>query len=472
MPAAHDDTTPAHGTEHAANRRRDVVDWGGRSSARNRRQLTRRRRLLTTALAVALFWPLPLIALTEKPGSESIGTVFAAGIGYIALTGIVIQVVLPSRLQGIGGPFGIDVLLRVHRVLGMTTLALVLVHVGVLFADDRDRIALLDVTSSPLRAKAAVAALAALLLIAVTSLWRRRVRLRYESWRLVHLLLSTVIVAGALVHVVLVEEYAASTLLRWAVVGFTLCAAFALFTLRVLRPLRNARRRYVLVDVRQERGSATTLQFQALGHDGLDFSPGQFVWLKPANRPFVLVEHPFSIASSACRRDRPAVTIKHAGDFTSTVGAMRPGTVMTLDGPHGSYAPQLVDQGFVLIVGGVGITPAMSIIRTLADLGDPRPVQLVYGSTDPDAITFREELDELERSMNLHVVHVLSHADAAWSGERGFIDVDLLDRVLPRDAATRNVFVCGPPAMVDSVEAALEGFTMPHHVHVERFGGV
>lgn len=62
----------------------------------------------------------------------------------------------------------------------------------------------------------------------------------------------------------------------------------------------------------------------------------------------------------------------------------------------------------VLIAGGVGITPMMSMIRTLADRGDRRPVVLIYGSRDWDTITFHEELEALKARLDLTIVHVLS----------------------------------------------------------------
>ena len=67
----------------------------------------------------------------------------------------------------------------------------------------------------------------------------------------------------------------------------------------------------------------------------------------------------------------------------------------------------------VLIAGGIGITPMMSMIRTLADRGDARPVILLYGSKDWDSITFREELEALKARLNLTIVHVLAES-AGW----------------------------------------------------------
>ncbi|MDQ3966209.1 MAG: hypothetical protein M3246_07145 [Actinomycetota bacterium] len=91
------------------------------------------------------------------------------------------------------------------------------------------------------------------------------------------------------------------------------------------------------------------------------------------------------------------LSIKASGDFTSKVATLKPGTTVYLDGPHGAFT---VDRhegpGFVLIGAGVGVTPLMSILRTLADRGDVRPCYLFLNNRDWESITFREEIEELK----------------------------------------------------------------------------
>ncbi len=101
--------------------------------------------------------------------------------------------------------------------------------------------------------------------------------------------------------------------------------SLGLVELRLLRPLRLARRPYLVERVAEERGGATTLALRADGHRGHRFRPGQFAWLKLAEARHALVEHPFSYSSSACRPERPAFTIKAYGDFTSRVPQLRAG---------------------------------------------------------------------------------------------------------------------------------------------------
>ena len=151
-----------------------------------------------------------------------------------------------------------------------------------------------------------------------------------------------------------------------------------------------------------------------------------------------------------------AFTIKALGDFTSTISDIRPGERAYLDGPYGAFS---VDRykaaGCVFVAGGVGITPVISMLRTLADRGDERPLLLIYGSKDWDSITFREELDELKKRLNLQVEHLLTDPPPGWPGESGRVTAEVLGRLIPRDRNIRQYYVCGPDPMMDSVEAAL-----------------
>jgi ferredoxin-NADP reductase len=140
-----------------------------------------------------------------------------------------------------------------------------------------------------------------------------------------------------------------------------------------------------------------------------------------------------------------------------------------LDGPHGSYRPGAHADRFVLIAGGVGITPIISLLRTAADCGDRRPFRLIYRSRRQEDIIFREQLDQLEQQLDLRVVHVLSDPHPGWTGEAGFIDDALLARHLPRDPSGAEVFLCGPPPMLATALAGLRRLGVaPEHVHTEQ----
>lgn len=153
---------------------------------------------------------------------------------------------------------------------------------------------------------------------------------------------------------------------------------------------------------------------------------------------------------------------------------IQPGTRVWLDGPYGVFSPdQDQGPGYVLLGGGIGITPLYSMCRTMADRGDVRPVFLFYGGRDLQELTFRPELDQLTRHMNLKCIYVLEHASADWRGEAGFIDAKLLRRYLPEQYKRFLYFICGPLAMMDTMERVLPTLGIaPENVDTERFAEV
>jgi predicted ferric reductase len=430
-----------------------------------------RRMLLLGGYVFVVLAPMAFL-LVSRPGDDLTAAIaFAAGLGFAALVVLALQLVLPARARIFTEPFGIDVLLRFHREMGIVAAALIVAHVVVLMVDDPGRLSLLNPFAAPWRAVAGVAALAALLTLLASSTLRQRLAISYEGWRGIHLTLGLVIVGASVAHVLGVGRYLALGSFRGIALLVIVAAALGTFVLRVGRPFAATGRPYVLEEVRPEHGAAVTLALRADGHDGLSFAPGQFAWLKLAKAPYALSEHPFSLSGSAEDGGRPRMTVKALGDFSERAGELPPGTRVLLDGPHGSFRPVLPDAGYVCVCAGIGITPAMSLLRTLADRGDRRPVTLVDGNRTWGDVTFREELDALrERLPGLDVVHVLSRPDDGWTGERGRIDARLLARVLPADYQARNVLVCGSPAMADDVSRALLALDVPAtHLHVERF---
>lgn len=148
-------------------------------------------------------------------------------------------------------------------------------------------------------------------------------------------------------------------------------------------------------------------------------------------------------------------------------GALRPGAEILVDGPHGEAVDEAA-AGRMLVAAGIGITPALSVIRTAAESGDRRPLILLYRSRTWEEVTFREDLAALAaRLPNLRVVHVLSRPGRGWLGERGRIGAEHLRRHAPASAAGWRALVCGPPGLVATASATLRALGLP--VQVEGF---
>jgi predicted ferric reductase len=420
------------------------------------------RRLLVAVYGVVLLAPLILISGVMKAGAHGSLVVFSDALGFVALSLLALQVVVSGRWAGTTRSFGLRPVLSLHRQAGRALVALVLLHVVVLVLDDPARVALLDERAAPPRVRAGMVALLGLVALAGTSLWRQRLRLSYERWRAVHLACTALVIAAAFAHVVWVNAYTSVPVVRWSVLALVLAAAVALFWTRVARPYATAVRPYRVLAVRRERGDAVTIELAADGHDGLRFEPGQFARLRAADCLYGMDDHPFSLSSSAQRPHRPAFTVKALGDFSTSLADLCVGTEVLVDGPHGERVHEAgAVRGRLLLAAGIGITPALSVLRTAAERGERRPILLLYGSRRWEAVTFREELDALERELNLRVVHVLSRPEPDWQGERGRVGEQLVRRYAPRDLAGWSALVCGPSAMVAEAASTLRRLGMP-----------
>jgi predicted ferric reductase len=114
-------------------------------------------------------------------------------------------------------------------------------------------------------------------------------------------------------------------------------------------------------------------------------------------------------------------------------------------------------KSFVLVAGGMGIAPMMSLLRTAAERGDTRPYLLFYAIDSWEDATFRDEIEALTHKLKLEVVYVLRNPPEKWKGESGYITKGILDRYLPKPPGSDSfeVFICGPQPLMNSVEQAL-----------------
>jgi len=428
-------------------------------------------------MAAYLFFilaPLFLLLTGTLPPARAFWTEFSAAIGYAGLAIMGLQFGLTARFRHVTEPWGEDVIYHFHRRISLIAVGLVVAHPIILFVIRPELLALLDSIEAPWRARFAALSTYSLIALVVMGLWRTKLKLSYEAWHVTHVVLAVVAVIAGLLHMLGWSFYLVDPWKRGLWIGLTVFWVGLLGYVRVVRPWFILRRPYRVAEVRPERGHTWTLVMEPDGHAGFRFRPGQFGWLTVRGSPFKITAHPFSFSSSAAAPGgRVEMSIRELGDFTNQIGQVPVGRRVYIDGPYGAFTTGNPADMHVLIAGGVGITPMMSILRTLADEGDRRPVILLYGSKDWEAITFREELEALTARLDLTVVHVLEHPPAGWTGERGFITADVLRRHLPPGHADHEYFICGPNVMMDAIERALGTLGVPiWKYHSERYSFV
>ena len=420
----------------------------------------------------------PVVILVGSGGEPGSSLQLPVVLGLVAVAAIIGTVLVSARLRSLTRGLGIEQLLAVHRWLGLVVLGLVLAHVAAVVIPNPRRIANLDLLHAPPSMRTATVATIALILLAVTALLRRRLRLPYRVWRVLHVVLTVVAVAGSAVHVLLLNNLLQVDGMRIWFTAIAASLAVVLLVRWVLRPLLAGRTSFRVQEVRRESADVSTLVLTpARGRlfprsRPLTFAPGQFAWLR-LRRWGLFSDHPFTIASGTHGDGTVEFTIRHLGDYTRTLGRLSPGARVFLDGPHGSFSVDHTHAtGLVLLAGGVGITPMMSMLRTLADRGDRRPHRLLVSGRSPDDLLFAEELEDLQERLHLTVVPTLTRPHPGWTGPTGRIDARMLTTVLP-GAFRRNqldYFLCGSAPFVNGVATALDEIGIPRQrVHTEQF---
>jgi ferredoxin-NADP reductase/Fe-S-cluster-containing hydrogenase component 2 len=239
------------------------------------------------------------------------------------------------------------------------------------------------------------------------------------------------------------------------------------------------RGRLLLAEVEKVTHNVKTFRFRPRdgGQIPFQYQPGQFLTLhiEPRGIP---TKRSYTIASTPTWRDRVEITVKredHGLVSRWLHDELKVGDEVEIEAPNGTFFFTGEEaESVVLIGGGVGITPMMSAARYLTDTAWSGKVYLILSFQAPRDFIFREELAQLQaRNANLRVTITMSRpGDEPWSGHVGRIDAELLARVIP-DVPIRRAHICGPPAMMDAVKAALVGLGVPDpQIKTEAFGTV
>jgi len=205
------------------------------------------------------------------------------------------------------------------------------------------------------------------------------------------------------------------------------------------------------------------------------YAPGQFLTFS-----FEIggetIHRCYTISSTPTRPHAVSFTVKRVpgGPVSNWLhDNLKPGDTVRALGPMGDFSCfQHPAPKYLLLSGGSGITPMMSMARTFHDLAEPRDVAFVHSARTPADIVFRSELEtmaRLDKGFGFHAVCEADAPDETRAGPKGRLSLDILRQVVP-DFMDREIFVCGPKPYMDAVKAMLQGagFDMARH-HQESF---
>lgn len=419
---------------------------------------------------------LPVLAASLS-GVEAAGVWSELGAG-LGLTGgalLFLQFWSSGRYEVLSGRVGIDRTMGFHRISAFALVAFAVAHplAYVLETAMADPLAAWQRLTGMLTAQrlsSGVLALAALLVLVVTSVWRGCLFRRYEHWRAVHGVLAAT--AGVLVlhHALVAGAYSATPLTGavWAI--FAGGAVVALAIIYLVRPWRMLREGWTVDGVAALGDKTWQVTLAGPASTRLRFRGGQFLWVTFAPHRPPLHDHPFSIASSPAELPKLRLVVREAGDCTGGFGELAAGTPAAVDGPHGSF---VLDEGsgpVLLVAGGVGIAPILGLLEEAASRGDRRRFVLLYGDRSAGALAGRERLGVLQGRLDLDVRCFVDQYQGEAGLEAGPLPAAAIGRIVAGDPASWSAFVCGPAGMTERMTDALAAAGVAAaDIHYERF---
>lgn len=425
---------------------------------------------------VLTFGPAFAASLIGEARAPTYWPLLARVSGIAALAMFLMQFVTSGRYETISGKIGLDRSMSFHRVAAYGALLMTAVHITAFLFRGRGEWTLDSLWArfvgylfDPAMLTGVIAVALALILMPL-AIWLRRGPLPYAWWRVLHGVLALGIGAFALHHSVTNARFFADPFGSTAVYALAAIALIALGSVYLIRPFWAYRQGFKVKSARDLTPSVSELVLEAPKGSTFHFDAGQFAWLT-VNGQHTITDNPFSFASSPVSLPEMRFLIRKAGDMTGSIASLEPGARIAVDGPHGSFTlAEAGDGPIVLIAGGIGIAPVLSILRHLIATGDPRPIRVLVTAKTPADHVAHDEIEAMRLGRDMKSLFLVK--DNVRPGfEIGRCEGEFVERMLSDiDKARATAFVCGSPRIMDTAVAHLLDLGLaPNQVVMERF---
>jgi ring-1,2-phenylacetyl-CoA epoxidase subunit PaaE len=236
-----------------------------------------------------------------------------------------------------------------------------------------------------------------------------------------------------------------------------------------------------VLQVIRETADASTVVLEKPLDGTFSYKPGQYLTLKLTVGGESL-RRAYSLCSSPTTDSDLAVTVKRVdkGRMSNFVHTqLKAGDVVEVFPPMGNFClvPDATKARHVVMLGGgSGITPLMSILKSTLTAEPNSRITLIYGNRDEESIIFKRTLDAMAEAQpdRLRVIHILSDPSPSWIGMRGLpmrhVILGIVQDIMNADQLPKSYWICGPSPMMEESQAALGFLGIPKDaIHREIF---
>ncbi|MFA6422028.1 MAG: ferredoxin reductase family protein [Candidatus Buchananbacteria bacterium] len=401
--------------------------------------------ILILALLPILLWlifPAPLPRFSSLTiGLSNIGQIF----GLVGASLFAINLILSARFKSLEKIFnGLNGVYLQHDQLGQIALMLLLFHPLLLIPKYASgsfvNAALFLLPSANIAINLGIYSLALMIFLIILTLYLRP---KYNIWKWTHKFLGLAFFLAS-IHIWLIpSDISRNIPLRTYMLGLSIIAILCFIYKSLLGNIFIKKFEYIVTEIKLLNDSTVKITMKSNSKQ-LTFSAGQFIFVSFQSE-ISSESHPFTISSSPDEKEL-IITAKNLGDYTKKLANLKIGTITKIEGPFGVFSyKNSGHKNQIWIAGGIGITPFLSMIKTLQQ-NDNHNIDLYYCTRNESEIIYPDFLKNISSSLN-NSLRIINH----YSDSQGFINADIIKK-MSVDLIDKDLFICAPPPMIRSLK--------------------
>ncbi|MFP4363065.1 MAG: ferric reductase-like transmembrane domain-containing protein [Spirochaetia bacterium] len=440
---------------------------------------------LAIYIASPFLFFLPILFFSPELTSTIIG-LLGTLLGVISFTWFCWQVVLSARPKFIERTMGLDTMYTIHVYMPPICIAFGIIH-GIFFTGFNILLEWPYLLGGIALLLFIITGFFAVIILANTpvqkakivqnlrSFFKSHFGLEFERTRLIHN--STMLILTILfIHVISVPQIRDSAALTAVFsIEFSITLLFYIYH-KFIHTAKVRKHSFTVSLAEQATEGVTRIRMEREPRGS--WKPGQFGFFTFLSDSVPTEEHPFTIANTDTHGSFVEINVKAIGDFTSKLPALKKDDRVSIAKPYGLFSYQLLrtKEYMVCIAGGIGITPIISMIRSLDQYMTFKKCLLIWSVKKSHELYLKEEIDNMITDHEwFHWIPVVNF-EPEFPGHTEFLGPnnikELVTKFIPTKAIITNAsyFVCGPPALMKVVEDSLKGYGIPkEQIFMEQF---
>ncbi len=435
--------------------------------------------LLYPIIVLLIFLPLLFAFFFGGFGQALLGHELPLTFGLFAFSLIMFQIILSTRPKFLESKTGLHNLYAIHGGTAMLITLTGIIHIVIEIA--KTKITNLALPTAPLGIVGYICLLITNLMgvfyLSVNYIGKspklmqkkdRPGRREVALWLHRLSLLAAVLLFGHIISIAAVRENKVFSILL-AAYFFIIAIAYG------YTKLKSFRVTHVLDSVEPVTPDVHKIIFKSLGKQALDYRAGQYVFVRFIDSELPKESHPFSIVSASHTGENSfTLMAKESGDYTRKLKFLKEGDKAAVEGPYGNFWNDRVakqDNPIVLMAGGIGITPHLSILHEQIATKSKRSIYLIWGAGTLEDTFDLDYFHKMEDDNPNFKFNLILSVDEDSTYPHGLIDAAYLAKIgIEELYSEADFFVCGPSVMLDAMKSLLlDSGVDASRIHLERF---